>query len=157
MIDSVYQAFGNRLRVRICGLSIDEGGLLLINHRGITDGDFWAPPGGGLQYGETVEECLIREFKEETGLEVQIQDFKFICEFMHPPLHALELFFIVDIKKGNLKKGIDPEMADQQLIHEVKFMSWGEINRLSPSYRHGIFNLIGESSKIVDLKGYFKL
>ncbi len=157
MIDSVYQAFGNRLRVRICGLCIKDDRLLLINHQGITEGDFWAPPGGGLEFGETAETCLIREFAEETGLDVQIQDFTFICEFMNPPLHALELFFYVDTKKGDLRKGIDPEMVDQQIIHEVKFMSWDEINGLSRLSRHGIFNLVSESSKIVDLKGYFKL
>jgi len=32
----------------------------------------WQIPGGGLEFGETVEECVIRELKEETGLDVQI-------------------------------------------------------------------------------------
>jgi 8-oxo-dGTP diphosphatase len=157
MIDSVYKTFGNQLRVRVCGLCLDNNRLLIINHKGINEGDFWAPPGGGLQFGESVEMCLKREFAEETGLEIQINDFLFFCEFIHLPLHAIEIFFSVKIKQGILKKGTDPEMMDKQIIQEVKYMPWIEINGLAPESRHGIFNIVTESSKIMDLKGHFML
>ena len=157
MIDSVYQTFGNKLRVRVCGLCFDDDRLLMINHKGIKDGDFWAPPGGGLEFGETIENSLKREFAEETGLDVEIQDFRFICEFIHLPLHAIEMFFVAKNKKGIVKKGFDPEMMDKQIIQEVKFMSWEEIGGLNPESRHGIFSMVPESSKILDLKGHFKL
>ena len=157
MIDSVYQTFGNKLRVRVCGLCLDNDRLLMINHKGIKEENFWAPPGGGLEFGETIENSLKREFAEETGLDVEIQDFRFLCEFIDLPLHAIELFFIVKNKKGILKKGLDPEMMDKQIIQAVKFMSWEEITGLNPESRHGIFSKIPESSKILDLKGHFKL
>jgi 8-oxo-dGTP diphosphatase len=157
MIDSVYKTFGNILRVRVCGLCVDDNRLLMINHKGIKDGDFWAPPGGGLEFGETLENCLKREFEEETGLDIEIQEFRFIYEYLHKPLHAIEIFFRVKIQQGFIKKGIDPEMIDNQIIQEVKFMSWEEITGLAPNSRHGIFNLLPESSKILDLKGHFKL
>ncbi len=157
MIDSVYQTYGNKLRIRICGLCVDHGRLLMINHLGIKSGDFWAPPGGGLQFGETIEKCLTREFSEETGLIIEILDFLFIYEFMHPPLHAVEMFFLVRKKDGIPMTGMDPEMMDNQIIQEVKFMPWSEINRLGMESRHGIFNVVPESSKILDLKGHFKL
>jgi len=157
MTDSVYQAFGNKLRVRVCGLCTDNDRLLMINHRGIKLGDFWAPPGGGLQFGETSDMCLKREFSEETGLEIEIKDFRFVCEFINMPLHAIEMFFLVEIKQGILNQGFDPEMKDNQIIQEVKFMPWNEITGLDPYFRHGIFNMISESSKILDLKGHFKL
>lgn len=157
MTDSVYKTFGNKLWVRACGLCQFNGHLLMINHKGIREGDFWAPPGGGLEFGETIETCLRREFIEETGLVIDNVHFQFICEFIHLPLHAIELFFRVDIIQGKLKKGIDPEMIDKQIIQEVKFMPWAEIDSLSQESRHGIFNLMPESSKILDLKGHFKL
>lgn len=157
MTDSVYETFGNKLRVRVCGLCMENDRLLMINHEGIKEGDFWAPPGGGLQFGETFEICLKREFSEETGLEIEIKDFRFVCEFIHLPLHAIEIYFLVEIKHGLLKKGFDPEMKDNQMIQEVKFMSWNEINTLTAESRHGIFNMIPTSSKILDLKGHFKL
>jgi 8-oxo-dGTP diphosphatase len=157
MTESVYQTFGNKLRVRVCGLCVDNDRLLMVNHKGIKEVDFWAPPGGGLQFGETVEMCLKREFSEETGLDIEIRDFKFLCEFVNPPLHAIELFFHVGMKNGVLMKGIDPEMRENQIIQDVKFMSWDEIFQLSAQSRHGIFNMISECSKILDLKGHFKL
>lgn len=157
MTDSVYKTFGNKIRIRVCGLCMEDGGLLMINHDGIRDGDFWAPPGGGLQFGETMEMCLQREFAEETGFDIQVKDFLFISEFVQLPLHAIEMFYLAEIKQGMLTKGTDPEMPDKQIIKEVKFMPWSEITDLEPTSRHGIFNLISESSKILGLKGHFKL
>ncbi len=157
MIESVFNAFGNNLRVRVCGLLVVDGRLLMINHQGINDGDFWSPPGGGLQFGETIETCLKREFLEETGLNIQSKGFQFFGEFIKPPLHALELFFSVDARELNFKRGYDPEMLEMQIIQEVKFLTWAEINGISPESRHGIFNLVTESSKILDLKGHLML
>jgi len=58
-------------------------------------GILWAPPGGGMDFGQSVEENLTREFREETGLKVEVKRFLFINEFLAVPLHAVELFFEV--------------------------------------------------------------
>jgi 8-oxo-dGTP pyrophosphatase MutT (NUDIX family) len=36
---------------------------------------YWAPPGGGIEQGETYEEAVIREVKEETNMKVLSQKF----------------------------------------------------------------------------------
>ena len=43
----------------------DQGEILLVKESGR---DWWDLPGGGLDYGETVHECLARELSEEVGL-----------------------------------------------------------------------------------------
>ena len=44
---------------------------LLLGQRNMTHGSqTWGPPGGHLEFGESFEECAIREVKEETGLTV---------------------------------------------------------------------------------------
>lgn len=157
MANLVHQFYGNQLRLRICGICQVENKILLVNHSGLSETNFWAPPGGGLQFGESAEACLKREFLEETGLEVEIRDFLFACEFIHSPLHAVELFFLTSLKSGVLKKGYDPEFMENQIIRDVKFFSWTEIERLPPEDLHGIFSKAPNPSKIVDLRGYFKL
>src|SRR5688572_22092013 len=115
MDGEIAKIYGNRLRVRVCGLCWDGDSLLLANHSSVAGNNLWLPPGGGLEYGETLEKALKREFLEETGLEVTQLDFAFGCEFVKEPLHSVELFFNVAKNGGTLKTGYDPEI---QIIQE---------------------------------------
>lgn len=156
MSNTVHDFYGHRLRVRVCGIAASKEGLLLVNHQ-MGTGDFWAPPGGGLEFGETAKECLIREMKEETGLDVTVGDFLFTTELWKPPLHAIELFFRVSVMGGELKKGIDPETGDHQIITAVQILRWEEIQSLPADHVHGIFKIARNTEEITDLRGYFKL
>ena len=157
MINQVQEFYGNRLRVRVCGVCCnDQGQLLLVNHRALSAGDFWIPPGGGVEFSESVVDCLKREFREETGLIIEVGEFLFTCEFIQPPLHAIELFFKVQVTDGILKTGHDPELKEV-IIQDAKFISWKELAGWNPESLHGIFKKVSEPSKIVGLKGYFKL
>lgn len=158
MPDSIPDLFGNRLRVRACGICIQHEKLLLVNHSSLRAGDFWAPPGGGISFGEKAETCISREFLEETGLTVEVGQFLFACEFIKPPLHALELFFEVFTETMAPVTGIDPEMSNQnQIIQEVRFVSEAEIKTMNPDSLHGLFQLAAKPSEILHLRGYFKL
>lgn len=134
--------FRNQLRLRVCGICVKNNTILLVRHHGIIPGkDFWAPPGGGLDFGETVRNCLKREFSEETGLDISAGRFLFLNEFLQPPLHALELFFEVEITGGNLKQGTDPEFsASNQLIQEVAFKTLSEVNAIPFAEKHRILH-----------------
>src|SRR5262245_31312473 len=110
MDGEIAKIYGNRLRVRACGLCWDMDRLLLVNHRMASGTNLWLPPGGGVDFGETLETALKREFFEETGLEITVSQFAFGCEFIKEPLHSLELFFNVIRTGGSLKTGYDPEL-----------------------------------------------
>ncbi|RJR21980.1 MAG: NUDIX hydrolase [Nitrospiraceae bacterium] len=47
-----------------------EGGIVLIKRKNPPPG--WAIPGGFVDYGETLEDAVVRESKEETGLDIKI-------------------------------------------------------------------------------------
>ena len=49
---------------------VDSEGRIALVHR--KDNGLWALPGGGMELGESIEDCAIREVKEETGLDVEI-------------------------------------------------------------------------------------
>jgi len=157
MENEVHTYYGNKVRVRICGLCIVDENLLLINHSSITKTNLWAPPGGGLNFGESAEDCLKREFLEETSLKVEVGSFLFACELIRHPLHAVEIFFQVNPITTELTKGSDPELGSPDIIKEVRFKSWKEIQAIPPNEIHGIFSFIDHPSKVALLKGYFRL
>ena len=137
-VNRVHQQYGNQVRIRVCGVCIQEGKILLLNHIGIRENtDFWCPPGGGLQFGETIEECLQREFLEETNTNISVGKFLTINEFINPPLHAIELFYEVKIISGIPKKGFDPEM-EEQIITDLRWFSLKEIREFSKEIIHQV-------------------
>ena len=48
----------------------DSEGRIVLVHR--KDNGLWALPGGGMELGESIEDCAVREVREETGLHVRI-------------------------------------------------------------------------------------
>jgi 8-oxo-dGTP pyrophosphatase MutT (NUDIX family) len=58
----------HRHSVSVAGVIVDEHGRALIIQR--RDNGHWEPPGGILEYGETIEDGLRREIYEETGLKI---------------------------------------------------------------------------------------
>jgi 8-oxo-dGTP diphosphatase len=153
MESEIAKIYGNRLRVRVCGICWEDDRLLLVNHQ-MPNGDFWAPPGGGLEFGEQVEEALKREFKEEANLGIDVENYVFGCEFIRQPLHAIELFFSVRPVAGVLKTGEDPEMP---LIKQARFFTPSEIRLLPPKNLHGIFQKVVDPREISSLKGFYTL
>ena len=62
------ESISPRHSVSVAAAILDGEALLAIQRR---DNDRWEPPGGVLELGESIEEGLRREVKEETGLNVQ--------------------------------------------------------------------------------------
>lgn len=154
MDPAIEQLYGQRVRVRVCGLCWQDDKLLMVNHRGLTRGDFWAPPGGGIEFQEPAGERLRKEFLEETGLHIAVRKFLFACEFIHDPLHAIELFFEVTVEGGQLTKGNDPELA---IIEDVRFMSDEELAAIPDANLHGILRQIHSTGDLRMLTGFFRI
>jgi 8-oxo-dGTP diphosphatase len=152
----VLELYGNRVRVRMCGICVDNDKILLTGHRlPGHDNLFWSPPGGGLQFGETSVESLQREFQEETGLKVEVGPVLFLNEFIKPPLHAIEVFFRINSFEGKLVTGKDPELAEaDQIIEQVCFMTIEEIERLPEDSKHSIFKGVKSLREILDRNGF---
>jgi 8-oxo-dGTP diphosphatase len=106
--------FLGKVRVRVCGILIENKRILLVKHLGLgKNGSFWSPPGGGLEFGESIEDALKREFLEETGLEIRCGRFLRFHEHIDDRFHALELFFRVERISGTPVLGNDPEVQDR--------------------------------------------
>lgn len=140
-VAAVENTYGNRVRVRVCGICLISDKILLVNHSMYPGQDFWSLPGGGVDFGETASEALEREIKEETGYEAKVDSFLFLKEFVNPPLHAVELFFQFSISGGDLIKGIDPEFTpEEQIISQVKWMTFTELAAIQEVAKHSVFS-----------------
>lgn len=158
VLKSIERTYGNRLRVRVCGIAIKDDKILLVKHKGFTTEHWWAPPGGGVDFGEKATNALTREFQEETGLNITVGSFLFVHEYCKPPLHAIELFFQVNLIDSDLQPsiGFDPEMvAESQIITAVQWLSWEEIKLIPANHLHDIFQKINSIQEIVRLPSLF--
>ncbi len=86
-----------QFRVGVNALIFDEGRVLLAHRRDI---DWWNVPGGGMELGETVEEAVCREVREETGLEVVVE--YLVGVYSKPQKQEVVLTFRCRITGGTL-------------------------------------------------------
>lgn len=156
--DLIDQTYGHKLRVRVCGICVQDDKILLVKHKHLgPSGTLWAPPGGGMEYGESASEALIREFKEETQLEIAVEEFLFVHEYLDPPLHGVELFFKVKIISGTLDLGHDPEMSPtDQILTAAKFMDLKKLQNASFDSLHYVLQNVEDLKTLINQKGYFK-
>lgn len=155
---AITSRYGKRVRVRACGLCWRGDKLMLVNHVGLQRENFWAPPGGGVEFGESAEDTVIREFEEETGMQVTAGRFLFVCEFINEPFHAIELFFEVQHTSGSLVTGADPEqLNDVSIISDARWMSWPAIKALPQAHVHGIFNRCHTPDDLMQLHAYYRI
>src|SRR3954453_85950 len=62
----------NSIVPSVTAVVLNKAGELLLVHK--TDNNLWALPGGGVDPGESVTMAVVREVKEETGIDVTVDD-----------------------------------------------------------------------------------
>jgi 8-oxo-dGTP diphosphatase len=67
--------------IRVYGILLDSQQRLLVSDEFIRGAYITKLPGGGLEFGEGTRDCLKREFKEETGLDVEIGEHFYTTDF----------------------------------------------------------------------------
>jgi 8-oxo-dGTP diphosphatase len=124
-----------KLRVRVCGVCIYEDKILLVKQIGLPHVPYlWTPAGGGVEFGETLEQALEREFFEETTLKVQVGHLLFVHQFIHSPLHAIEFFFEVKVHKNDIKEVYSPD--NEPYLEEVRWLSFEELVHIPNENKH---------------------
>ena len=107
------------------GVILKAKKILLVKRKNEPFKGKWALPGGFVEYGERVEESVIREVHEETGLKTKIRDFIGVYSNPNrdPRGHTVSVVYILDIQGGELKSGDDAT--------DVKFFNLKDLPELS--------------------------
>ncbi|MDP3998924.1 MAG: NUDIX hydrolase [bacterium] len=104
------------------GLVIKDGKTLLVERNNEPYKGFWAIPGGYVEWGETFEEAVVREVREETNLETRIKSMVGVYSDPHrSPDHTITVAYLLEILGGEVKKS-----------EEATDIGWFPLNDLPP-------------------------
>lgn len=122
--------------IEVVAAIIVEGNKVFCTQRGYGDfKDMWEFPGGKIEPGETPQQALVREIKEELDTEIEVGEFIQTIEWDYPKFHLTMHCFFCKVLKGDLvlleheaAKWVEKENldtidwlpADRGLIEKIK-------------------------------------
>lgn len=105
-------------RIRVAALVVMDGRVVVVRHRA-GDVRYHLLPGGGVAWGETLEEALVREIAEETGLICSIGRPLIVNDTIDPlrPRHVVNITFAARIDGGAITDApADPRVEGVELL-----------------------------------------
>ncbi len=91
----------DQARVGVGVLIIKDGKILWGKRKGSFGSGLWGGVGGHLEYGETIEQGILRETAEECGLKIKNLRVLCVSDFMtHYPKHYVDIGFVADWESG---------------------------------------------------------
>ncbi|HEX68770.1 MAG TPA: NUDIX domain-containing protein [Candidatus Bathyarchaeota archaeon] len=112
--------------VGVGAIIVQDGKILIVRRSSEPGKGKWSVPGGLVELGETVEQAVVREVREECGLDVEVDRLIDVVDSMtfdrngRLKYHFIILDFFVKIKGGKLRPGDDAKEAMWVSLEEVE-------------------------------------
>jgi ADP-ribose pyrophosphatase YjhB (NUDIX family) len=129
------------ITIRVYGILKDSSNRVLVSDEFIRGSYYTKFPGGGLELGEGTRDCLKREFKEETNLDVSIGDHIYTTDFyqisaFNNTQQIISIYYFVQAPepinlatKTTLFDFEPHQVADQQASSEVfRWVEWKDFS-----------------------------
>jgi mutator protein MutT len=122
------EKYMEQIIVRVNGVLIEDGKILLVE-QDVSETRHWAHPGGRSEPGETLEQCVVREMKEETGIDVSVGELLYVTDRIQDNSHTVIIAFSVSKTGGKLGTGHGSEFARGK-IRDVKMTPVDDLQNL---------------------------
>ena len=134
----------SRFTIRVYGILKDENNRVLLSDEFIRGNYFTKFPGGGMEFGEGTRDCLKREFKEETGLDVTVGEHIYTTDYFQISAfnkcnQIVSIYYFVRANEPNeltelqTKKAVfdfEPHQVSD-MNAQLELLRWIEWNELS--------------------------
>jgi len=136
------------VRIRVCGILVENGRLLLVSHKK-DGGIYWLLPGGGVNYGESLDQALVREFMEELNIGIAIGPLAMVCDSIDPEgeRHVLNICFRCAYDSGEFRIG------SEERLHGYSFFDAESLGELPmyPPLNGPLVSILNNSNKEIYL------
>ena len=111
--------------VKVVAAIITKSGKLFATQRGYGDfKDGWEFPGGKVEQGESPEQAIIREIKEELGADIKVTGFLTTVEHDYPTFHLSMDCFWAELKEGTSVELLEHEAAKWLSLDSLDEVDW---------------------------------
>ncbi len=95
----------SRFNIRVYGIMLNDQNEVLVSDEIIKRGKYTKFPGGGLNLGEGVIDCLRREFREEAEVEIIVKEHIYTTDFFQKSFfddsQVISIYYLVKSLKAN--------------------------------------------------------
>ena len=111
--------------IHVSAAIIMKDNKIFVTQRGYGEfKDWWEFPGGKIEEGETPEECLKREIKEELKADINIDKYLCTVEYDYPNFHLKMECFICSLIDGHLElvEAEDAKFITKDQLDNIDFL-----------------------------------
>lgn len=111
-------------QIEVVAAIICNGGKIFATQRGYGEWkDWWEFPGGKIEIGESPEQALRREIREELATEISVGNLLHTVEYDYPHFHLTMHCYLCKVESGNLTL-LEHEAAKWLSLDNLQSVNW---------------------------------
>ena len=111
-------------RIKVVAALIVKDDKVFATQRGYGDyKDWWEFPGGKVEAGETPEEALAREIREELAADISVGEYLTTVEYEYPEFHLSMACYWCSVREGHLTL-LEHEAARWLPLDDLRQVNW---------------------------------